>query len=107
MILLSKETFCKALQMIREQREIDAQVSKALELVGEGYFLFGAKNLYHDCLLMVLKETMNDQYGYIEWWLYETDDYRVWTQDEKQMWDLRDPADLYDYIVNECQSDTG
>ena len=59
-ILLSKETFCKALQMIREQREIDAQFSKALELVGEGYFLYGAKNLYHDCLLMVLKEAIND-----------------------------------------------
>ena len=33
--MLSKEGFCKALQMIKEQESIDEQFSKALNLVGD------------------------------------------------------------------------
>lgn len=41
--MLSKEGFCKALQMIKEQESIDEQFSKALNLVGDGHFVFGAE----------------------------------------------------------------
>lgn len=41
--MLSKEGFCKALQMIKEQEAIDEQFSKALNLVGDGHFVFGAE----------------------------------------------------------------
>ena len=37
--MLSKEGFCKALQMIKEQESIDEQFSKALNLVGDGHFV--------------------------------------------------------------------
>ena len=37
--MLSKEGFCKALQMIKEQESIDEQFSKALDLVGNGHFV--------------------------------------------------------------------
>ena len=55
--------------------------------------------------MMVLKETVNDQYDYIEWWLYEaTEDYKVWESDEGgREWCLKEPEALYDYIVTECQ----
>ena len=39
--MISKETFCKALRLIEAQREIDRQFSKALELLGNGYYVFG------------------------------------------------------------------
>ena len=104
-VLLCKETFCKALQMLEQQEDTDDKFSKALNLVGDGYFLYGTKDLYREALLMVLKEAMNDRYDYIDWWLYDTDDYHVWTKDGKHEWNLQEPAALYDYIVNECQGD--
>ena len=48
------------------------------------------------------KESVHDEYDYIEWWLYETTDYKVWTEDGTKEWDLKEPEALYDYIVNEC-----
>jgi len=85
--MLSKETFCKALTMIREQRQINETFSDALELVGEGYYCFGVNSRYLDALLMVMKEAMDDKYDYIDWWLYEAaEDYQV--EDDEHIWCL-------------------
>ena len=98
--MLSKEGFCKALQMIKEQESIDEQFSKALDLVGDGHFVFGAENKYLLALRDVLKEAVNDQYDYIDWWLYEaTDDYTVWEADCTMKYCLKDPEALYDFIT--------
>lgn len=96
--MLSKEGFCKALQKIKEQESIDEQFSKALDLVGNGHFVFGAENKYLLALRDVLKEAVNDQYDYIDWWLYEaTDDYTVWEADCTMKYCLKEPEALYDY----------
>ena len=50
---------------------------------------------------MVLKEAVNDQYDYISWWLYDTDDYIAETKDGSQKWDLRELEALYDYLMEE------
>ena len=98
--MLSKEGFCKALQLIKEQEFIDEQFSKALNLVGDGHFVFGAENKYLLALRDVLKEAVNDQYDYIDWWLYEaTDDYTVWEADCTMRYCLKEPEALYDYIT--------
>ena len=98
--MLSKEGFCKALQMIKEQESIDEQFSNALNLVGDGHFVFGAENKYLMALRDVLKEAVNDQYDYIDWWLYEaTDDYTVWEADCTMKYCLKDPEALYGYIT--------
>lgn len=97
--MLSKEGFCKALQMIKEQESINEQFSKALDLVGNGHFVFGTENKYLLALRDVLKEAVNDQYDYIDWWLYEaTDDYTVWEADCTMKYCLKEPEALYDYI---------
>ena len=96
---LSKETFCKALELIREQEKIDDEFSDALQKVGNGYFVFGTENRFHEALLMVLKEVLGDQYDYIGWWLYEASDYIVETADGYQRWDLREPGALYDFLT--------
>lgn len=101
--MLKKETFCKALALIGEQEAINDKVGEALDLVCDGYLLFGVNNKYHEALLLVLKESMHDKYDYIGWWLYEAGpDYRVWTEDGSKEWDLKEPGALYDFIVNEC-----
>lgn len=100
---ISKKTFCKALALIQEQEQINEQFGEALNLVGDGFFLFGAENRNLEALLLVLKEAMNDQYDYIDWWLYEASDYRVWSGDGNQVWELKEPEALYDFIISECQ----
>ena len=102
--MISKETFCKALRMIREQEETDRKFSDALNLVGDGHYVFGVKNKCHAALLMVLQEAVNDRFNNIDWWLYEgAPDYMVWSGDEKKEWCLKEPEALYGYIREECQ----
>lgn len=100
--MLSKETFCKALRMIQEQRGVDRKFSEALELVGNGHFVFGSPNLYLDAALLVLSEASGDQYEYIEWWLFESTKNKV-VKDAagSKEWNLTTPELLYDYLADE------
>lgn len=105
--MITKETFVKALALIQEQSNINDQFSKALDLVGDGHFVFGAENKYLEALLLVMKEAANDRYDYISWWLYEASpDFRVWSEDENREWYLKEPEALYDFIINECQEES-
>lgn len=89
--------------LIQEQSEINERFSEALSLVGDGHFVFDGGEKYREALLLVLKEELHDQYDYIGWWLYEAaDDYMVWTEDESKKWCLKEPAALYDYLVEIC-----
>lgn len=98
--MISKKVFCNALRMIKEQEATDEQFSNALNLVGDGHFVFGVENKYLLALRDVLKETVNDQYDYIGWWLYEaTDDFDVWEADYTLKYCLKEPEALYDYIT--------
>ena len=98
---ISKETFCKVIALIKEQEKINEEVDQALKKVCGSYVVFGANNRYLEGLLLLLKEALPDPCDYVGWWLYETDDYHVWSADYTQDWNLKDPGDLYDYIVNE------
>ena len=103
MSVISKETFCKALALIKEQEKIDEEITEALAKAGNGHFVFGASNGYLKALELVLKETVGDQYDTIGWWLYETtDDFTIWNADRTKSWDLTLPENLYDYIISEC-----
>lgn len=101
--MIGKDTFCKCLALIQEQEQINEQFTKALKLVGNGHFVFGTENRYLTALLLVLKEAMNDKFGYIDWWLYDTSDYMIWSGDEKKEWYLKKPEALYDFILSEGQ----
>ena len=48
--MLSKETFCTALRLIKEQEEINRQFSDALDLVGDGHFVYGTNDKYLSAL---------------------------------------------------------
>lgn len=102
--MISKETFCKALQLIQEQKCVNEKVSNALGLVGNGHFIFSGGEQYYEALMLVLKEAACDRYDYISWWLYEgAPDYKVWTENHQCEWCLKNPDDLYDFIRDECQ----
>ena len=99
---ISKAAFCKALQLIRQQEAANEAVGQALAEVCGGSVAFGCGNRYQEALLLVLKEAVHDPYDYIDWWLWEAaPDYTVWSADESQSWCLKDPGDLYDYLIQE------
>ena len=101
--MITKETFCKALRLIKEQEEVDRQFSEALQMVGNGHYVFGTPNRCLEAALLVLVEAVGDKYEYIDWWLFELfNDYKITSADGSQSWDLTTPEALYDYIVNVC-----
>ena len=61
---ISKATFCKALQLIRQQETADDAVGQALAEVCGGSVAFGCGNRYREALLLVLKEAVHDPYDY-------------------------------------------
>ena len=103
--LVSKNTFCIALQKIKEQESINEEVAKALSKISDGCYTFGCSNKWLEALLMVLKEAVHDQYDYISWGLYDaTEDFKVWSNDEGgKEWNLKESDALYDFIISECQ----
>lgn len=102
--VISKGTFCKVIQLIKEQEAVNEKVEKALDLVGDGHYVFSGGVQYLEALRMLLKEAARDQYDYVGWWLYEAaPDYKVWTEDGKREWCLKELADLYDFIQESCQ----
>lgn len=75
-----------------------------LSKICDGVPVFDSENQYLIALRELLKYTMQDQYDYIGWWLYEAPDagYTVWWDDEdgKEIRvDLTEPGALYDYLV--------
>ena len=102
--VISKELFCRAIRLLKEQEAIDAEFGEALQMVGNGHFVYGTENKYREVLLMVLRYAANDLYDYIDWWLYEgAPDYKIWNEDESVAWDLTEPGALYDFITTECK----
>lgn len=102
--VISKELFCTAIHLLKEQESIDDEFGRALQKVGNGHFAYGTENKYREALLMVLRNAINDQYDYIDWWLYEgAPDYKIWNEDESIEWDLTEPEALYDFITTECK----
>ena len=83
------------------QRNTGYFPTESLEPSGNRLFSRSALNegdLFRGSL--VLKEAVNDQYDYIDWWLYDASpDYKVWTEDGTKEWCLKEPGALYDFIV--------
>lgn len=101
---LPKELFLSTLEKIQKQEARIDEFNTALSKICDGVPVFDSENQYLIALRELLKYTMQDQYDYIGWWLYEAPDagYTVWWDDEdgKEIRvDLTEPGALYDYLV--------
>lgn len=56
--VISKETFSKALELMKEQESVNEKVSKTLNLVGNGHFAFSGGAQYYEALMLVLKKLL-------------------------------------------------
>ena len=101
--MLPKELFLSTLEKIQKQEARIDEFNTALSKICDGFPVFDSENQYLIALRELLKYTMQDQYDYIGWWLYEAPDagYTVWWDDEdgKEIRvDLTAPGALYDYL---------
>lgn len=79
--MISRKTYCRALKLLQTQENFAAESRQIL--------------------LTLLRDSIDDVCDYTSWWLSETDDFCVWTEDESQRWDLHKPEALYDFITGE------
>lgn len=104
--MISKDTFLKVIGHIQSQEDINDKFDDALALVCESRCLYGVKNQYKDALFLILREIFDDRSDYIGWWLFETDDYKVYEKIEgKEIeYDLKHPEALYDFLIANKES---
>lgn len=101
--MIKKETFVQAIRAIQLQEEETDQLNAIYRKMtgGMGYLSFNG--VVHEALLQTLADAMDDQFQYIDWWLYEApkDSKSVfWEEDGKVVSvDLAEPEALYDYLV--------
>ena len=62
--MISRKTYCRALNLLQAQENLDAEARQIL--------------------LTLLRDSIDDVCDYTSWWLSETDDFCVWTEDESQ-----------------------
>lgn len=79
--MISRKTCCKALKLLQTQKSLNTEL--------------------RNVLLTLLRDSIGDICDYTSWWLSETDDFCVWTEDKSQRWDLHEPESLYDFITSE------
>lgn len=99
--MLKRETFVNAIEKIKQYEALMDKLRVTLREFGDYAPYLGFDSLHLSVLLDVLKDAMNDEYGYISWWLYEDLDHTIsWTEDGKEYSrDLNDVNSLYDYLA--------
>lgn len=68
--MITLDLFKKIILAIKEQSEIDQEVSKSLEKVCDSWVMFNTKNKVYPLVPMLLKEIFNDKGDWIEYWMW-------------------------------------
>lgn len=107
--MITLETFKKCVKAIQHQDEIDRQLTDLL--IGSecsGWVTTGEELI--NSMRALLKDSINDQYDYIDWWLYDVGEgnRKVWERKKNEFcgevqltYDLEDLDSLYYYILGE------
>lgn len=108
--MITLETFKNCVKAIQHQDEIDKQLTDLL--IGDGcsgWVTTGEELI--NAMRALLKDSMNDQYDYIDWWLYDVDEGERKVYERKKdvstggdlqfVYELEDLDSLYYYILGE------
>ena len=105
--MLSRKTFAEAIGTIKKHEELIDRLNEVAKELGDFPPNLDFESLNRRALISVLKESMNDMYDYISWWLYEaTDDYTVsWEEDGRhEERNLKDVDALYDFLIEQTRT---
>ena len=108
--MITLETFKKCIKAIQYQDHLDEQLTKLLVDKGCTGWVTTGEDLIN-AMRALLKDSINDQYDYIDWWLYDVDEgkRKVWEnkkdpsngQSLRFEYSLEDLDSLYYYILGE------
>lgn len=97
--MISKKTFCKVIEWVKEQDRIDSDFGKSLETVCDSWCIYGTKNKKYEALFLLLEEIFNDTNNWIGWWLYEDVEKEITYTNSKEKTPLKTPEQLYDFLT--------
>lgn len=103
---MTKDQFISIINRLKKQKEHDNAFSKHMEQAFPGCH----SPIYDDSQLWLavietLEIVFDDKDKYIDWWIYETQfgTKDLCVSDEGKETYLRDPGDLYDYLLSKYQ----
>ena len=101
--MLKRETFINAIRALRKQEELTEQMNQIYRQMTDGLGHLELGGFTQAALIQTLSDGMEDEHGYVSWWLYEAPD-----DDKSVSWedngstvtvDLEDVNDFFDYLV--------
>lgn len=102
--MLKRDTFVSAIQAIQKQEELTDQMNQVYKQLTDGLGFLEMGGLTQSALIKVLDDGMEDEHGFVSWWLYEAPkDCKIvsWEENGKLVTvNLEDVNDLYDYLVS-------
>ena len=109
-VILSKKEFIDVMNRLREASDLQTQVNKLFrnsrENIENDFLNAAALQISHQStVVFLLKKILNDQYDYIEYFIYELDYGRMYeegmlTDENGQDIDIHTPDLLYEFILN-------
>lgn len=101
--MLNREVFFDAIHAIKKQEELTDRLNEVYRELTDGCGSLMLSSLTGNALIRTLEEGMDDQYGYVSWWLYEAPDGDKtvsWEENGKEVSvELSDVNALYDYLM--------
>lgn len=93
---MSKKTFVNVVNNILKKLEQDRDFGDAMSQIFDGHFVLRDDYML-ESLFQVLEELI-DPHQYIQWWIFEDVEKKVWIGDLEV--DVSTPEKLYDFLVN-------
>ena len=101
--MLKRETFINAIRALRKQEELTEQMNQIYRQMTDGLGHLELGGFTQAALIQTLSDGMEDEHGYVSWWLYEAPD-----DDKSVSWedngstvtvDLEDVNDFFGFLV--------
>lgn len=108
--MITLEQFKKIISAIKEQNEIDQEVSKSLEKLCDSWVMFQCKNKVYPLVTILLKEVFNDRGDWINYWMWDCDFGKKYGRGKGELCareksgkyiDIKTIEKLYKYLIKE------
>ena len=109
---LSEYKFVKIINELKAVRElqenIDELMSKAKDNINHDFMNAASLMINHeDIVVELLEDIMDDDGGWISWWIYDCDfgenHTEIYNNNDEVMADIKTAEDLYNYLIELCE----
>lgn len=99
-----KELFLDCLKQIQKEYQKIETFNDALYTVCDGHPVIELGDGYLNALVKTLKYLVDDDEDWIDWWLFEAVDKKVFLED-KTIIDVSEPEDFYEFLIKNNNSE--